>query len=57
MPSIVLSIIAFFAARYVLTRCLDSMDIPKGATRGTLIFSISLLIAYLASLATDYVMR
>ena len=40
-----------------LTRYLDSMDIPKGATRGTLIFAIALLISYLVSLATDYAMR
>lgn len=57
MLSIILAVIAFFASRYFLTRYLDSMDIPKGATRGTLIFSIALLISYLVSLATDYVMR
>lgn len=57
MLSIVLSTIAFFVARYFLSRYLDSMDIPKGMTRGTLIFVIALLIAYVVSLAVDYVTR
>jgi len=57
MPSIVLSIIAFFVATYFLKRYLDSMDIPKGMTRGALIFSIALLISYLVSFAVDYVTR
>ena len=57
MLSVVLSVVAFFVASYFLKRYLDSMDIPKGMTRGTLIFVIALVIAYLVSLATDYVMR
>ncbi|UCF75168.1 MAG: hypothetical protein JSU71_13140 [Betaproteobacteria bacterium] len=57
MLSIILSVIAFFAASYFLRRYLDSMDIPKGMTRGTLIFSIALLISYLVALATDHITR
>jgi len=57
MLSIVLSIIAFFVASFFLKRYLDSMDIPKGTTRSTLIFSIALAISYLASLVTDYITR
>ena len=57
MASIVLSIIAFFVATYFLKRYLDTMDIPKGMTRGALIFSIALLISYLVSFAVDYVTR
>jgi hypothetical protein len=57
MLSIVFATIAFFASCYFLTRHLDSMDIPKGVTRGTLIFSIAFVISYLVSLATDYAMR
>ena len=57
MLSIVLSTIAFLASCYILTRYLDSMDISKGVTRGTLIFSVAFVISYLVSLATDYVMR
>ncbi len=57
MLSVILSVIAFFAASYFLRRYLDSMDIPKGMTRGTLIFSIALLISYLVALATDHITR
>jgi len=57
MLSIVFSVIAFFVASYFLKRYLDGMDIPKGMTRGTLIFSIALVISYLVSLATDYLTR
>jgi hypothetical protein len=51
MLSLVLSSIAFFVASYVLGRYLDEM--PKGMTRGALIFSIALAIAYLVALAVD----
>ena len=57
MLSIVLSTIAFFVATYFLRRYFDSMDIPKGMTRGTLIFVIALVIAYLVSFVVDYVTR
>ena len=57
MLSIILAVIAFFASSYILTRYLDNLGIPKGVTRGTLIFSIAFVISYLVSLATDYVMR
>jgi hypothetical protein len=57
MLSIVVSTMVFFVASYFLKRYVDSMDIPKGMTRGTLIFSIALVISYLVSLATDYVTR
>ena len=45
MLNIVFSTIAFFVATYLLRRYLDSMDIPKGMTRGTLIFIVALVIA------------
>jgi hypothetical protein len=37
---------AFFAASYFTKRWLDDNDIPKGMTRGALIFSIALAAAY-----------
>jgi hypothetical protein len=52
MLSLALSSVAFFTASYVLGRYLDEM--PKGMTRGTLIFSIALAIAYLVALAVDF---
>ena len=54
MLSIILSTIAFFVSTYYLKRYLEDMGIPKGMTRGTLIFSIALLISYMVALAADH---
>jgi fucose permease len=54
MLSVVLSTIAFFLASYVVGRYLDEIGIAKGMTRGALIFSIALAIAYLVALAVDF---
>jgi len=54
MLSIVLSTIAFFVSRYYISRYLDNMGLPKGMTRGVLVFSIALLISYVVALAADY---
>lgn len=54
MLSIVLSTIAFFASTYYLKRYLEDMGIPKGMTRGALIFSIALLVSYMVALAADH---
>ena len=54
MLSIFLSTVAFFVATYYLKRYLEDMGIPKGMTRGALIFSIALLISYLVAVAADH---
>jgi hypothetical protein len=54
MGSIVLSTLAFFVASYFLRRYLEDMGIPKGMTRGALIFSIALLISYLIAVGVDH---
>ncbi len=54
MLSIALSIIAFFVASFYLKRYLERMDIPEGATRGALIFSLALAVSYLVALAADH---
>jgi len=46
MLSLVLSTITYFVAYYLIKRYLDNMDIPRGITRGLLIFSLALGIAY-----------
>jgi hypothetical protein len=46
MASLIASTIAFFAAGYFARRWLEDNDIPKGATRGALIFAIALVAAY-----------
>ena len=54
MLSIFLSTIAFFVATYFLKRYLEDMGIPKGMTRGALIFSLALLISYVVAVAADH---
>jgi hypothetical protein len=54
MLSIVLSTVAFFVATFYLKRYLEDMGIPKGMTRGTLVFSIALLISYLVAVGVDH---
>jgi VIT1/CCC1 family predicted Fe2+/Mn2+ transporter len=54
MLSIVLSTIAFFVSSYYISRYLDNMGLPKGMTRGVLVFSIALIISYVVALAADY---
>jgi len=57
MLSIVLSTIAFFVSSYYLKRYLENMGIPKGMTRGVVIFTIALMISYVVALAVDYLSR
>jgi hypothetical protein len=52
--SIVLSTLAFFVASYFLKRYLEDMGIPKGMTRGALVFSLALLISYVVAVAVDH---
>lgn len=54
MLSLVLSTIAFFVSGYYLTRYLENTGIPKGMTRGVLVFSIALIISYVVALAADH---
>jgi VIT1/CCC1 family predicted Fe2+/Mn2+ transporter len=51
--SLILSTIVFFAATYFLKRYLEELGIPKGMTRGALIFALALAISYLVALVVD----
>ena len=51
--SLIISTIVFFVALRLLKRYVESLELPKGATRGALIFSIALLIAYVAGWLVD----
>lgn len=53
MLSILLSTIAFFVSLYYVRRYLENQGIPKGMTRGVLVFSIALVIAYGVAFAVD----
>ena len=56
MLSILVSTVAFFATTYYFKRYLEELGIPKGLTRGTLIFTAAMLVSYLvAVLASHFV--
>lgn len=57
MLSIGVSTIAFFLASYTFKRYLEEMGIPKGMTRGTLIFTAAVLVSYLVALLVDYLTK
>jgi len=54
MLSLFVSTIAFFVSTYFLRRYLENMGVPKGMTRGALIFSIALLISYVVATGVDH---
>lgn len=54
MLSLVLSTIAFFVASFLISRQLDSIDIPKGMTRGVVIFVAAAAISYGVALVVDW---
>ena len=54
MLSILVSTIAFFVTTYYFKRYLEQLDIPKGLTRGTLIFTAALLVSYLSVILVSY---
>ena len=53
IASLVISTAAFFVASRYVKRWLEDNDIPKGVTRGALIFAIALLAAYGAGWIVD----
>jgi hypothetical protein len=52
--SLALSTVAFFVASYLIKRYLDGIDVPKGATRSIVIFSLALGASYLVAALTDW---
>jgi hypothetical protein len=54
MLSLVLSTVAFFMAAYFIKRYLENMGIPKGMTRGLLVFSLAVLISYSVAWIVDW---
>ena len=46
MLSIIISTIVFFIAGWYIKRYLDDMEIPKGMTRGVLIFSLAAAVSW-----------
>ncbi len=46
IPSLAASTVAFFVVSHFTKRWLDDNDVPKGMTRGTLVFTVALAAAY-----------
>jgi len=55
MASFLLSTVAFFVATYFLRRYLDDIGVPRGMTRGVVVFLAALLIAYAVAYVVDLV--
>mgnify|MGYP003704906763 FL=1 len=53
MRGLIVSTIAYFVASFAIRRWLDTMDVPKGLTRSTVIFSGALIAAYGVAAAVD----
>jgi len=55
MWSLVISTIVFFVASFFLKRKLEEMGIPKGTTRGVVMFTLAIAAAYVAGAAVDWI--
>ena len=55
MLSFFLSTLAFFVAGFFIRRYLDDMGVPKGMTRGLVVFVIALAAAYAVAWIVDLV--
>jgi hypothetical protein len=53
MTGIVVSAIVYFVAAYFIRRRLEEMGIPKGVTRGTVVFVLAAVLAYGAAYLVD----
>jgi hypothetical protein len=55
IADLVVSTVVFFVVSFFVKRWLEDNDIPKGMTRGALIFAIAFAAAYGASWLVDHV--
>jgi hypothetical protein len=55
MTSIVVSTVVYFVAAYFIKRQLEEMGIPKGMTRGSVIFVLAAAVSYGAAYLVDLV--
>lgn len=55
MTSILVSIVVYFIAAYFIRRQLEEMGIPKGMTRGTVIFVVAAAVSYGAAYLVNLV--
>jgi len=55
MLSIVISTIAYFVASFFIKRKFEDLGLPKGMTRGLMVFCLSLAVAYGAAAMVDWI--
>lgn len=55
LASLAASTVAYFVASHFTKRWLEDNDIPKGMTRGMLVFSVAAAVAYGVGWAVDRV--
>jgi uncharacterized membrane protein required for colicin V production len=54
MLSLIISTIAFFVASWYLKNYLDDMEIPKGMTRGILVFTLAAAVSWGVGAAVNW---
>ncbi len=54
MPNLIISTIVFFIAAWFANRYLNEQGIPKGMTRGILVFAVASLVSWGAGDAVDW---
>jgi hypothetical protein len=55
MLSLIISTIAFFVTSWYLKNYLDDMEIPKGMTRGILVFTLAAAVSWGVAAAVNWV--
>lgn len=55
MLSLIISTIAFFVASWYFKNYLDDMEIPKGMTRGILVFTLAAAVSWGVATAVNWV--
>jgi hypothetical protein len=53
IASIVVSTVAYFIASFFIKRYLEDMGIPKGMTRGLVVFVLALTVSYGVAFVVD----
>ncbi len=57
MTSILVSTAVYFVAAYIIKRQLEEMGIPKGMTRGAVVFVLAAAVSYGAAYLVDLVVN
>lgn len=55
MLSLIISTVVFFVAARYFKRYLNEMDIPEGMTRGILVFTLAMTVAWCVAAAINWI--